>query len=152
MAVYTGKFHEQDIIPGQRVQKTYDANPSSVTSTGQTVVPALVGRQGVMLLGQLKPFPYLTYSTPITDGTLVPTGAVDPNRTYRILPVDIHGTLISSLTEARMINPGVNIGARDVKVLSGVGAQSVMFEQKPTTPEQKSIRRWPRDWHGENMN
>lgn len=153
MAVYTGKFHEQDIIRGTRVQKTQDTLTPNVVSASRVARSSLAGKKDEMLLGQLKPLTYNTYSTLIVDGLLVPTAAVDPNRHYRVIPGDPYGTLISSLVASRIVNPEIRRGDRDRKILSGVGAQSVMFEQtQTTTPEQKSIRRWPRDWHGENMN
>lgn len=80
---------------------------------------------------------------------LIPTGVSDATRKYKVVSPLQAG--IRPSQGLVMESPETRIVAEQVPVIyTGRGAMPLTMNDQPTT-ERKPIRRWPRDWHGENM-
>lgn len=85
--------------------------------------------------------------TPISQSTAirVPINAFNP--VYRILRgAEAGQRLIPGMEFSRIHRVEAGVTQR---ILTGRGAMPLT--ETSTTTERKPIRRWPRDWHGENM-
>lgn len=96
--------------------------------------------------GGTRPNPNTTL-TPIQQSTAarVPLTAFNP--VFKILNGKEAGARLNPAMEFSKL-PRVEAGLTQ-RILTGRGAMPLT--ETPTTTERKPIRRWPRDWHGENM-
>lgn len=84
-----------------------------------------------------------------SSANLIPTDIWDATRKYKVvspLQAGIRPSqgLVMETPEARILAEQVPV------IYTGRGAMPLTMNDQPTT-ERKPIRRWPRDWHGENM-
>lgn len=153
MAVKNGALHYQDIIAGSRIPSIrtgHDTTP--VYEPGFRVSPLAPGRvRELPLVGKQLRQTLTAASVDSVLGMVVSTGNQDVTRQYKILPGQKKGSRKQRVTDDDMITVNGEVGQRIAKVLTGIGAFGVGYNPTPTTPEAKPIRKYPRDWHGENM-
>jgi hypothetical protein len=87
-----------------------------------------------------------------TLGGVVSTADEDQTRTYQILKEYGNGKRIKALVGADLIYEQRIKGERVIPIHSGVGTFGIQYSQQPSAPQEKRTRRWPREWHGDNMN
>jgi hypothetical protein len=133
------------------------AAPLLTTLTSITAPYAVDSKTGVRpqptKVGPRKPPVFKGYSFPSTIGTIVAAPIVEGNRKYAILGKPVGGKRIQhsisvSYTPATL---QATSAGRIVKVLTGISTIGIGYNPTPPTPEATPIRKYPRDWHGENM-
>jgi len=154
MAVkFGGAFHYTSITAGNRKQSEKQAAKiipkSEIGSTQKTV---LQGRlQSRSLRGRGAGKVLNTYQASRTLGRSVDTPSTDP-RKYRILGKVGIGKRKPAVDRYGFNTPELNPTTRQSgRVLQGIGAYGANVKSQTPTPESKPIRKYPRDWHGENM-
>lgn len=94
---------------------------------------------------------YAVHRPTIYSGTTVPTAALDPNRKYQILFEYKTGQRQQWHAGEDWYLSNISHGVDELRVHTGVSIFGIGFERKIVEKEDKQIRRWPREWHGENM-
>jgi hypothetical protein len=93
------------------------------------------------------------YGDVTTLGQVVSTSNIDITRKYLLDSPEGVGVRIKWHGNENFHQAQSKQADRVVKVLTGVGTVGIGYEVKINNPTQnKPARRWPRDWHGENMN
>lgn len=155
MAVYSGRFLHEDIVSGSRVQATIEAQnipvKQNVTSFRETTKNK-TGWVTDSLFGFEVRHPITAISVEPALGAIVATHIRDGSRQYRVIESEPRGTRHQRVKEGDGLTIDGTIGQRINKVLTGVGAYGIGYNPQPTPqPDCKPIRKYPRDWHGENM-
>lgn len=75
----------------------------------------------------------------------------DPNRVYQMIKEVGLGLRNMVMTADDLIIESRIAGTRVEKIRSGVGSFGIQYTQTVVQNDDKRIRRWPRDWHGDNM-
>lgn len=148
-----GAFHYEDIIAGSRVVGTRTGQENTpVYEPGKRVKPTSSGVvHQLPLLGREQRQAITANSVDRVLGMVVTTTNQDGTRKYRILPGQTKGLRRQRIKDDDLVTVNGSVGQRINKVLTGIGAFGIGYNPTPTTPECKPIRKYPRDWHGENM-
>lgn len=155
MATYTTSQTLSPIEGGTRTQSNYLVQ-SLETETGETVNRSEntgtgnTGRMTTLLMGSRSPqatgYPGISLM-----GSLISVDDSDPTRTYDMLDEYGVGIRQMTLTEEDLIIEERITGTRIKPIRSGVGSFGIQYQQTIIQTGDKRIRRWPRDWHGDNM-
>ena len=155
MTTYYGSQTLTPIEGGTRATTSPDSYELTSTS-GDTVAledNTSTGNTGIMddlLLGG-RTTNYTAYSGMTSTGTQVSADDADSTRNYDLLAGYGIGTRKQATTGDDLLIESRVQGERVAVIRSGAGAFGIGYTQQVSAPADKRIRRWPRDWHGDNM-
>lgn len=145
-------------LTGKRTQATVSTfpAPSTYASSNNRVTPTAAGfkgRRAVTLVG-IRSSSVKGYVPTTVLGNAVPTASLDPNRKYKMITKYMPGKRTEAAKLDKKYHEFHNLrGDRTENTNQGMGTWGVLYQPASTpTTEKKPIRRWPRDWHGDNMN
>lgn len=146
----------QELQSGTRVMPGYKGLPSDVFLGSQ--VPSKdnlfdpKGGRTIPLLVGTRTRSIASYGAITYQGVSVDINIVDLDRTYAMIEEVGVGQRTTWFAEGDMTPVPVVKGERVPPILVGASAFGIHYTPIIVAQEEKRIRRWPRDWHGENMN
>lgn len=96
--------------------------------------------------------PRLSYVAKSQLGRIVSVPAIKSDTEFSILKEEGFGTLATVFNTDKLYLATVSIGKIIKDRNPGISTIGIGYVPGSTAPADKSLRRWPRDWHGDNMN
>jgi hypothetical protein len=134
--------HDSYLVPTLKGVRVDSQNNSFDPITGYRT-PILIGTRSRVVNG---------YEATTYQGSIVDINTVDAERHYAMLQQQGTGKRNTWFTSDNMMFAPTVKASRVSPALVGVGAFGIHYTQTIIVQDDKRIRRWPRDWHGENMN
>lgn len=91
------------------------------------------------------------YSFTSLQGKALTLTQIEGTRKYSILPRVIKGSRIGRLPTGETTQASYELAVDEQIVNTGIGSFGIGYNPTIHVVEQKEIRRWPRDWHGDNI-
>jgi hypothetical protein len=155
MATYVTSQTLTPIEGGTRIQPIYESHSLNAQTgdhiaIGDRTEVGNTGRMTTLLMGSRSP-QISSYEAVGYMGSAISVDSSDPNRTYELLKEYGIGTREMAMTPDHLIIEQRVAGNRINPIRSGVGSFGIQYQQTIIQNGDKRIRRWPRDWHGDNM-
>lgn len=96
--------------------------------------------------------PRLSYIAKNAFGRIVAVPVIKSDTEFVLLKEEGFGTLITVFNASKLYIAPFAKGKLVKDDDLGISTIGVGYEPGATSPVDKSLRRWPRDWHGDNMN
>jgi hypothetical protein len=155
MAVITGSILST-VISGTRIQNSQSINSILVKKQSGTVerINGLVSYGAIAhntKIGTRK-FTIASLKSIPRYGFVISTVGLESNRKYGILPSVLIGKRIRWIKGENTLQGNAKYTTRPSKTFTGISTIGIQYQPPTSMPApEKKVRRWPRDWHGENM-
>lgn len=152
MAIKNGTFHRNEIIPVTKVPAVRTAVDPAKRDLSNRISPVISAYSRVrIVLSQNKGQVRSTYLAGRTIGKIVTIADNEKGMVFRVSSGGIP-TVRTNKPHTSFMGESAVKGTKLVRTLQGTGAYGAgNTGSTPPTPEPQPIRRYPRDWHGDNM-
>lgn len=96
--------------------------------------------------------PRLSYIAKTSLGRIVAVPVIKSDTEFVLLKEEGFGTLVTVFNASKLYIAPLGRGSIVKNGDIGMSTIGVGYEPGASSPVDRSLRRWPRDWHGDNMN